>query len=116
MSVIEARMQLRDIQLPECNLPAANYQSNLLPLTEQTRHLLFLPLLQRLPEGAAFINASRGAVVMEEDLLAAINRTAVNDQGSAPNLLTLNVNAKPSLWSEYPRSSHQIPHHGRARH
>lgn len=44
----------------------------LLPLTAQTRHVLDRDALQRLPEGAAVINAGRGGLVDETALLEAL--------------------------------------------
>lgn len=44
----------------------------LLPLTPHTRGLLAAPLFARLPRGACVINAARGALLDEDDLLAAL--------------------------------------------
>jgi len=45
----------------------------MLPLTPQTRHLLDARRLALLPEGACFINASRGAVVDQQALTEALS-------------------------------------------
>lgn len=45
----------------------------LLPLTDETQGLLDGPTLSRLPRGAALINVSRGALVVEHDLLALLD-------------------------------------------
>lgn len=44
-----------------------------LPLTPETRGLLAAPLFAKLPKGAHVINVSRGAVLNEPDLVAAID-------------------------------------------
>lgn len=45
----------------------------LLPLTDATRGLVSADILRRLPAGAVLINAGRGPVVVEADLLAALD-------------------------------------------
>lgn len=47
---------------------------NLLPLTDRTRHLLDAAFFARLPKGAAVVNLARGAHLVDEDLLAALDR------------------------------------------
>jgi glyoxylate/hydroxypyruvate reductase A len=44
----------------------------LLPLTAGTRAVVNTAFLSKLPEGAVFINLARGALVVDEDLLAAL--------------------------------------------
>lgn len=46
---------------------------NLLPLTPQTRGLIDAGLLRQLPRGAAVVNLARGAHVVDDDLLAALD-------------------------------------------
>ncbi|MBE5252874.1 glyoxylate/hydroxypyruvate reductase GhrA [Mixta mediterraneensis] len=46
---------------------------NLLPNTPETLNLINRDVLQRLPQGAFFLNLARGAQVVEADLLAALN-------------------------------------------
>ncbi len=45
----------------------------LLPLTHQTQHLVNAETLAKLPKGACFINAGRGACQVESDLIAALD-------------------------------------------
>lgn len=46
----------------------------LLPLTPETEGILNTDLFDRMPEGAAIINAARGGHLVEEDLLSALDR------------------------------------------
>lgn len=46
---------------------------NLLPLTPATRGLLDAPLLAAMPAGASIVNLARGAHVVDDDLLAALD-------------------------------------------
>lgn len=54
-------------------LPEARILVCLLPLTPETRGIVNRDLLSRLPSGAHFVNAARGAHVVDADLLAALN-------------------------------------------
>jgi glyoxylate/hydroxypyruvate reductase A len=47
---------------------------NLLPLTPDTRGLIDAALLRQLPRGAALVNLARGAHVVDDDLLDALDR------------------------------------------
>lgn len=47
---------------------------NLLPLTADTQGVINTHTLSLLPKGAFFINAGRGATVVDEDLIAALNQ------------------------------------------
>ena len=46
---------------------------NVLPVTDETRDLIDADVLGKLPEGSAFVNVARGAHVVENDLLAALD-------------------------------------------
>jgi len=54
-------------------LPASDIVVNLLPLTAATRGLLDARLFARLPRGAAIVNLARGAHLVDDDLLAALD-------------------------------------------
>lgn len=57
----------------EALLPASDIVVNLLPLTPATRGLLDARFFAALPRGASLINVARGAHVVDEDLLAALD-------------------------------------------
>lgn len=50
----------------------------LLPLTEQTRAILSLPLFDQLPTGACLINVGRGAHLVQDDLLRALDNGQIS--------------------------------------
>lgn len=54
-------------------LAGARVLVNLLPLTPDTRGLIDARLLARLPRGAGLVNLARGAHVVDDDLLAALD-------------------------------------------
>lgn len=54
-------------------LATAQVVVNLLPLTPETRGLLSRDFFARLPRGAAIVNLARGAHVVDDDLLAALD-------------------------------------------
>jgi len=54
-------------------LPASDIVVNLLPLTAATRGLLDARLFARLPRGASIVNLARGAHLIDDDLLAALD-------------------------------------------
>lgn len=60
-----------DEQLPETDVLVC-----LLPLTDDTRGIISSSLLQKLKKGAVVVNAGRGAHVVEDDLLAALDSGA----------------------------------------
>ena len=55
-------------------LPRADIVINLLPLTPATRGLLDARFFAALPAGASVVNLGRGAHVVDDDLLAALDR------------------------------------------
>ncbi len=55
-------------------LTASNVLIVLLPLTHQTRGLLDAETLSLLPDGACLVNLARGPLVVEQDLLDALDR------------------------------------------
>jgi glyoxylate/hydroxypyruvate reductase A len=57
----------------EALLPGADIVVNLLPLTPATRGLLDARFFAALPRGASLINVARGAHVVDQDLLAALD-------------------------------------------
>jgi glyoxylate/hydroxypyruvate reductase A len=58
-----------ETMLPQCRVAIV-----LLPLTPATEGLVDRERLARLPRGAWLVNLARGAVVVERDLLAALDR------------------------------------------
>jgi glyoxylate/hydroxypyruvate reductase A len=71
----------------------------LVPLTAETQGMVDAALLRRLPRGACLINASRGPVVVERDLLAAL------DDGHVAHA-TLDVFEQEPLPREHPFWAH----------
>lgn len=61
-----------DDALPEV-LASADILVNLLPLTPATTDLINAEAIQQMPDGAFFINCSRGSTVVDADLLAALD-------------------------------------------
>ncbi|KQP30584.1 glyoxylate/hydroxypyruvate reductase A [Methylobacterium sp. Leaf104] len=59
------------------SLAAADILVNLLPLTPDTRGILAADTFRRLPPGAALVNFGRGAHLVEDDLLAALEAGAL---------------------------------------
>jgi len=54
-------------------LAQSDYLVCVLPLTEETRGIIDAKLLAQLPKGAWVINVARGAHLIEEDLIAALD-------------------------------------------
>lgn len=52
---------------------------SLLPLTPETHHLVDNKLLSQLPPGASIINASRGGVVRDDDLIESLDRGHISE-------------------------------------
>ncbi|UZR94228.1 2-hydroxyacid dehydrogenase [Chondrinema litorale] len=71
----------------------------LLPLTDQTKHIVNLPVFQQLNKGAFFINVARGAVLNENDLLEALELGFISEA-------FLDVFEKEPLPTEHPFWSH----------
>jgi len=71
----------------------------LLPLTEATRGIVNKETLAALPEGADIINCARGAHVVDEDLLAALD-------GGHINAATLDVFHSEPLPADHPYWTH----------
>jgi glyoxylate/hydroxypyruvate reductase A len=59
-------------------LAGARIVVNLLPLTPETRGLLNRDLFAQLPRGAAIVNLARGAHVVDDDLLAALDSSQLS--------------------------------------
>jgi glyoxylate/hydroxypyruvate reductase A len=57
----------------ETRLAETDVLVNVLPVTDETRDMINGDLLEQLPDGAAFVNVARGAHVVEDDLLAALD-------------------------------------------
>lgn len=72
-----------DIELVEIDTLAANSQaiSLHLPLTEDTHHLIDQDFLARVPEGTVIVNTSRGALVDETALAAAVSSGQIAGAG-----------------------------------
>ncbi len=71
---------------------------DLLPSTPETHHLIDSTLLSALPRGAFFLNLARGAHVVEDDLLAALNSGQL--AGAALDVFqTEPLPAHSALWS-----------------
>ena len=71
----------------------------LLPLTPDTEGILGRGTFNRLPQGAAVINAGRGGHMVEEDLLAALDRGRVE-------VAVLDVFREEPLPTEHPLWDH----------
>jgi|SRR5579863_1447213 len=88
-------------------LARSEYLINLLPLTPQTRGILNASLFAQLPMGAAIVNLGRGAHMVDEDLLAAL------DSGRIRHAVLDVFNEEP-LPPEHPFWSHPritvLPH------
>ena len=71
----------------------------LLPLTEETKHIVNLSIFQQLNKGAFFINVARGAVLHENDLLEALELGLISE-------VFLDVFEKEPLPESHPFWSH----------
>ncbi|HEX3803397.1 MAG TPA: 2-hydroxyacid dehydrogenase [Solirubrobacteraceae bacterium] len=58
-------------------LPAADVVVLVIPMTDETRHLVDREFLAKMHDGALLVNASRGPVVVTEDLLAELESRRV---------------------------------------
>jgi glyoxylate/hydroxypyruvate reductase A len=57
----------------DAHLAETDILVNVLPVTDETRGLIDAELLTKLPNGSALVNVARGAHVVEDDLLAALD-------------------------------------------
>lgn len=80
-------------------LPLADFVISTVTLTPETRDLLSMPVFEKMKPGAFVINISRGPIVNEEDLLAAIE----NGQIAGAGLDVLN--------QEPPAAGHSLVNH-----
>lgn len=71
----------------------------LLPLTAETRGIVNAKLLAQLPKGAAIINAARGAHIVDQDLLAALDSGQIS-------YATLDVFHQEPLPTDHPYWRH----------
>jgi phosphoglycerate dehydrogenase-like enzyme len=62
-------------------LPHVDVLSLHLPLTPETRHFIAAPQIRKMKKSAILINAARGGIVNEEDLIAALNEGALYGVG-----------------------------------
>ncbi|KAL2789077.1 D-isomer specific 2-hydroxyacid dehydrogenase [Aspergillus keveii] len=62
-------------------LPHVDVLSLHLPLTPETRHFIATPQIRKMKKSAILINAARGGIVNEEDLIAALNEGALYGVG-----------------------------------
>lgn len=94
-------------------LASADVVACVLPLTAETRGLLGAPAYLRMKPGAIFVNGSRGAIVDEAALLAALDRGHLRAAG-------LDVYAAEPLPPDSPLRTHPrvtaLPHAGSATH
>jgi gluconate 2-dehydrogenase len=94
-------------------LPEADIVALTLPLTDETRGLMDAERFARMKPGAIFVNASRGAIVQEGALLAALDSGRLRAAG-------LDVFAVEPLPMDSPLRTHPhvtaLPHIGSATH
>lgn len=88
-------------------LMAANVLVNCLPLKPQTSEFINATLLAKLPKGASLINVSRGGVVNESDLLAALQSGHLAS-AALDTVATEPMSEEHPFWSQ--RNIHLTPH------
>jgi phosphogluconate 2-dehydrogenase len=95
----------------EALLARSDFVVAMLPLTESTRGMVNANVFAAMKPGAIFINGGRGATVVEDDLLAALDRGHLRAAG-------LDVFAKEPLPMDSPLRTHPmvtpLPHIGSA--
>jgi glyoxylate/hydroxypyruvate reductase A len=72
----------------------------LLPLDEATRHILNRGTLAQLPSGACVINAGRGGLIREKDLLSALDKGHIS--GAALDVFETEPLPKPHPFWRHP--------------
>ena len=80
-------------ELPEL-LPAADVVVLVIPMTDETRHMVDREFLSRMHDGALLVNAARGPVVVTDDLLAELESGRIQ--------AALDVTDPEPLPSEHP--------------
>lgn len=108
----ELQAKAEHVPLPAL-LARADFVVALLPLSDSTRGLINAPIFAAMKPGAIFINGGRGATVVEEDLLHALDRGPLRAAG-------LDVFATEPLPLASPLRTHPrvtpLPHIGSATH
>jgi glyoxylate/hydroxypyruvate reductase A len=94
-------------QALEALLPAAQIVVNLLPLTPSTQGLLDARFFAALPAGASIVNLARGAHLVDEDVLAALDSGHLDRAGA--RCLPDRTAARRAPYWQHPRVT-LLPH------